>query len=188
MGEAAEDIPSPEENARRLAWFDEYTSRLDSQPPALPLQCPCCGCRTLGERGGFEICRCAFGRATARMTTTSMSSGAAPTGRSAWPRREPTTCGVGRAKRAWWATSGRPARMSCPASKGTPNQALHRTRPSDWSEARSLATFIGLGCPWRRAGELDRSATKRDCHVSRSWSSCQAEIRWSQNDGRGNLP
>jgi hypothetical protein len=56
MGEASKDIPSPEEHARRLAWFAEYTTRLDSQPPGLPLRCPCCGCRTLGERGGFEIC------------------------------------------------------------------------------------------------------------------------------------
>jgi hypothetical protein len=60
MGEASRDIPSSEEHARRLAWFAEYTARLDSQAPGLPLRCPCCGCRTLGERGGFEICSVCF--------------------------------------------------------------------------------------------------------------------------------
>jgi hypothetical protein len=60
MGEASKDIPSPEEHARRLAWFAEYTARLDAQPPGLPLRCPCCGCHTLGERGGFEICPVCF--------------------------------------------------------------------------------------------------------------------------------
>jgi hypothetical protein len=57
---ASKDIPSPEEHARRLAWFAEYAARLDAQPPGLPLRCPCCGCRTLGERGGFEICPVCF--------------------------------------------------------------------------------------------------------------------------------
>src|SRR5436305_11155694 len=60
MGEASKDIPSPEEHARRLAWFAEYTTRLEGQPSELPLRCPCCGCRTLGERGGFEICPVCF--------------------------------------------------------------------------------------------------------------------------------
>jgi hypothetical protein len=60
MGEASKDIPSPEEPARRLAWFAEYAARLDAQPPGLLLQCACCGCRTLGERGGFEICPVCF--------------------------------------------------------------------------------------------------------------------------------
>ncbi len=50
------DIPSPEEHARRLAWFAEYTARLDAQPPGLPPRCPCCGCHTLPERGSFDIC------------------------------------------------------------------------------------------------------------------------------------
>ncbi len=60
MGEASKDIPSPEEHARRLAWFAEYTARLDSQPPGLPLRCPCCGCRTARRAGGFEICPVCF--------------------------------------------------------------------------------------------------------------------------------
>ncbi len=55
-----EDIPSPEQLARRAAWFEEYTTRLDAQPPDLPLRCPCCGFKTLGERGGFEICQVCF--------------------------------------------------------------------------------------------------------------------------------
>lgn len=60
MDRAPRDIPSPDEHARRLGWFAEYTERLDAQCPALPLRCPCCGCRTLGERGGFEICQVCF--------------------------------------------------------------------------------------------------------------------------------
>src|SRR6478735_1052214 len=60
MGTVPEDAPSPEELARRTAWFEEYTGRLDCQAPNLPLRCPCCGYRTLGERGGFEICDVCF--------------------------------------------------------------------------------------------------------------------------------
>jgi len=53
-------VISPEELSRRLNWFQEYTGRIESQPSGLPLRCPCCGCRTLGERGGFEICPVCF--------------------------------------------------------------------------------------------------------------------------------
>ncbi len=60
MADAPKDIPSPEEHARRLAWFVEYAARLDGQPLGLPLRCPCCGCRTLAERGGWEICPVCF--------------------------------------------------------------------------------------------------------------------------------
>ena len=60
MSDASKRKISPEELARRLAWFDEYTARLDVQPSALPLRCPCCGCKTLGERLGFEICEVCF--------------------------------------------------------------------------------------------------------------------------------
>ena len=56
----ANDNPNPEELARRSAWFHEYVNRLDAQPADLPLRCPCCGCKTLGERGGFEICPVCF--------------------------------------------------------------------------------------------------------------------------------
>jgi hypothetical protein len=60
MAEAPRDNPSPEEVARRLAWFNAYTSRLDQLPPELPLRCPCCGCRTLGERSIYDICPVCF--------------------------------------------------------------------------------------------------------------------------------
>src|SRR5256885_9460198 len=60
MSEVPEHNPSPEELARRAAWFHEYTDRLERQPPGLPLRCPCSGCKTLGERGGFEICPVCF--------------------------------------------------------------------------------------------------------------------------------
>jgi hypothetical protein len=60
MPDKSHDLPSPEEHARRLAWFAEYTDRLDNQPPGLPLRCPCCGCRTLPERGSFDICPVCF--------------------------------------------------------------------------------------------------------------------------------
>jgi hypothetical protein len=51
---------SSEEIARRTAWFHEYCDQLDRQPTELPLRCPCCGCKTLGERGAFEICPVCF--------------------------------------------------------------------------------------------------------------------------------
>jgi hypothetical protein len=60
MSEGSKEIPSPEEHARRLAWFDEYTARLNSQPRDLPLRCLCCGCKTLSERTAFEICEVCF--------------------------------------------------------------------------------------------------------------------------------
>ena len=60
MSDVSRSKPSPEEHTRWLAWFDEYTARLDVQPSALPLRCPCCGCKTLGERVKFEICDVCF--------------------------------------------------------------------------------------------------------------------------------
>jgi hypothetical protein len=53
------DIPLSADNVPRH-WFNEYCHRLDRQPPDLPLRCPCCGCKTLGERGGFEICQVCY--------------------------------------------------------------------------------------------------------------------------------
>ena len=55
-----DDKATPEERARRLAWFQQYCDRLDAQPPDLPLRCPCCGCKTLDERGGYDICPVCF--------------------------------------------------------------------------------------------------------------------------------
>ena len=60
MAEDPTSEPSPEELARRTAWFNDYISRLGGQPAELPLRCPCCFCKTLGERGGFEICPVCF--------------------------------------------------------------------------------------------------------------------------------
>jgi len=44
----------------RLAWFEEYTARLSARRPDAPLRCPCCRCKTLDERGSFEICAVCF--------------------------------------------------------------------------------------------------------------------------------
>lgn len=60
MDETSEDFPSPDEKARREAWFDEYTTRLNARAHDLPLRCPCCGCKTLRERTAFEICEVCF--------------------------------------------------------------------------------------------------------------------------------
>lgn len=60
MGETPKETPSPEERARRLAWFDEYTARVNARPSNLPLRCPCCGCKTLTERIAFEICEVCY--------------------------------------------------------------------------------------------------------------------------------
>jgi hypothetical protein len=60
MAEVPHENPSSEEVGRRLAWFNKYTARLDQQPRGLPLRCPCCGCKTLGERGVYEICPVCF--------------------------------------------------------------------------------------------------------------------------------
>ena len=44
--------------ARRVAWFEWYTSRRNVSAPddGGPYSCPCCGHLTLSERGGYEIC------------------------------------------------------------------------------------------------------------------------------------
>lgn len=52
MEESSEETPSPEELDRSKAWFEEYTARVND----LPLRCPCCGCKTLEMRFGFELC------------------------------------------------------------------------------------------------------------------------------------
>ena len=59
MDEAREQDPAPEELARRTVWFADYAAQLAAQP-SLPLRCPCCGCKTLGARGDFEICPVCF--------------------------------------------------------------------------------------------------------------------------------
>jgi hypothetical protein len=54
------DDPSSEERTRWEAWFHEYTARVNSGPPVLPLRCPCCGCKTLTARRDFQICEVCF--------------------------------------------------------------------------------------------------------------------------------
>lgn len=51
---------SPEGTEAGIAWFHAYVDRLNAQPKDLPLRCPCCFCRTLDERGGFDICPVCF--------------------------------------------------------------------------------------------------------------------------------
>jgi hypothetical protein len=57
--------PSDAELERRGAWFRSYAKQLDhsvmlERKPGVRYRCPCCGCRTLEERGGFEICPVCF--------------------------------------------------------------------------------------------------------------------------------
>lgn len=54
------NLPSAEELARRQAWFNAYSARLDAQPTDLPLRCPCCLHKTIDERGGYDICSVCF--------------------------------------------------------------------------------------------------------------------------------
>ncbi|REK17944.1 MAG: hypothetical protein DWQ37_05330 [Planctomycetota bacterium] len=60
MSNSPEQKPSADETARRVAWFEWYTDKLNAQPPDLPPRCPCCGYRTLVERGDFDICPVCF--------------------------------------------------------------------------------------------------------------------------------
>lgn len=39
-----------------MALFYQYVDRLNIPPMQLPLRCPCCGYKTLLDRGRFEIC------------------------------------------------------------------------------------------------------------------------------------
>jgi hypothetical protein len=56
----------PEEIAKRKRWFGWYVDRLANhsvtEPPreGITYRCPCCGCKTLSERGGYEICPVCF--------------------------------------------------------------------------------------------------------------------------------
>jgi hypothetical protein len=56
------DDPSLSDNEvveRRRRWFDFYTEQRNVTAPlgGGPYTCPCCGHATLGERGGYDICR-----------------------------------------------------------------------------------------------------------------------------------
>jgi hypothetical protein len=60
------DAPSPEEIERRKRWFHWYVDQLENHSVRAPRQegvrynCPCCGYKTLGERGAYEICDVCF--------------------------------------------------------------------------------------------------------------------------------
>jgi Cysteine-rich CPCC len=56
----------PEELEKRKQWFESYVDKLEHHSVIEPAQedimyrCPCCGYKTLGERGGYEICDICF--------------------------------------------------------------------------------------------------------------------------------
>ena len=50
-------VSDEEEMARRKGWFDFYTRQLNVFASGDgPYSCPCCGHRTLDERGSYDIC------------------------------------------------------------------------------------------------------------------------------------
>jgi hypothetical protein len=62
-----EDLePTPEELQRRTDWFTRYVDALRyesvraEKAEGVLYRCPCCGCKTLDERGGFDICPVCF--------------------------------------------------------------------------------------------------------------------------------
>lgn len=62
----AADELTPEEFARRAAWFEAYCRAIDErsvfEPPVEGLRyaCPCCHHFTLKERGSYDICSVCF--------------------------------------------------------------------------------------------------------------------------------
>lgn len=60
MDKPSEDSSIHEEQTPREAWFDEYVARFNARTHELPQRCPCCRCKTLGERANFEICEVCF--------------------------------------------------------------------------------------------------------------------------------
>jgi hypothetical protein len=59
----ADDQPSDEELERRRRWFETYVDlkRVTGEAkPGMHYSCPCCHCRTLDERGGYDICPVCF--------------------------------------------------------------------------------------------------------------------------------
>jgi hypothetical protein len=59
-----EPEPSPEDSAER--WFFAYLDAIEHRSVIQPsidgvkYRCPCCGYRTLDERGGYDICPVCF--------------------------------------------------------------------------------------------------------------------------------
>lgn len=57
------DKAKPEQMQERLGWFQAYASMKSVVRPPQPgtvYACPCCGFRTLPERGGYDICPVCF--------------------------------------------------------------------------------------------------------------------------------
>src|SRR5437016_11088378 len=58
--------PSDEDDQRSRKWFDEcvhrlsYHSTVRERRDGHKYACPCCGYRTLDERGGYDICPVCF--------------------------------------------------------------------------------------------------------------------------------
>jgi len=55
--------PELQQEQERLAWFEAYTYMRNVSKPQSPgviYPCPCCGFKTLSERGGFDICPVCF--------------------------------------------------------------------------------------------------------------------------------
>ena len=57
---------SNEKKEKNEKWFNFYVDRLENHSVVEPkkeivcYKCPCCGYKTLSERGGFEICNVCF--------------------------------------------------------------------------------------------------------------------------------
>ena len=55
-----------EEERNRITWFEGYVDALEHRSVTAPEQkgvkyrCPCCGYKTLNERGGYDICAVCF--------------------------------------------------------------------------------------------------------------------------------
>lgn len=62
---SSKDEIAKAEIAERVAWFEGYVHQLETAstrkgPDGGPYRCPCCGSKTLPERGGFDICPVCF--------------------------------------------------------------------------------------------------------------------------------
>jgi hypothetical protein len=60
-----EQPKSEQEQAAGRAWFNSYSDKLEHGSVVRPkaeskYACPCCGYRTLSERGGFDICQVCY--------------------------------------------------------------------------------------------------------------------------------
>lgn len=60
MDKDRKPLPLPMEHLSSLARYEQYVAQVVRQPSELPLRCPCCGCKTLPERGESEICEVCY--------------------------------------------------------------------------------------------------------------------------------